>query len=232
MYGDCVAKFRLHPTVSEFPEATSFLVLVEFSGKFKCSWSSYVSTSFLALASRTASFCHPWELDAASRLYSFASSFLAFDQSYRQGALSIPGLFDATGFCTVEELVETVKARFIVGFGFATILSSLSCSCILFAIVLVQLVKLKFWAQQRELKWLMLDRKRRLFHSSRVKFHFVNMSANWCSVSTYLIGILGSKLILSNNQSRATLWVCDTCLTVGLLPLIIILITASLSSKM
>ena len=43
--------------------------------------------------------------------------------------------------------------------------------------------------------------------------------------------ITGSKLILPNNQSRATLWVRETCLRVGLGPLIIILITASLSSK-
>ena len=42
---------------------------------------------------------------------------------------------------------------------------------------------------------------------------------------------LGSKSIPPNNQSRATLWVLDTCLTVGLRPLIIILMTASLSSK-
>ena len=33
------------------------------------------------------------------------------------------------------------------------------------------------------------------------------------------------------NQSRATVWVLETCLIVGLLPLKIILITASLSSK-
>ena len=58
------------------------------------------------------------------------------------------------------------------------------------------------------------------------------MSANWFLVSTYLIWILGSKLILSKNQSSATRWVLDTCLIVGLLPLMIILITASLSSKM
>ena len=51
----------------------------------------------------------------------------------------------ATGLYIVEELVETVKARFIViGFDFATILSSPSCSCILFVIVSVQLVKVKF----------------------------------------------------------------------------------------
>ena len=39
------------------------------------------------------------------------------------------------------------------------------------------------------------------------------------------------KLIMSNNQSRATLRNLDTCLIVGLLPLMIILITASLSSN-
>ena len=43
-------------------------------------------------------------------------------------------------------------------------------------------------------------------------------------VSTFLIWIFWSKskLILSNNQSRATLWVLDTCLVVGLLPSLII----------
>ena len=39
------------------------------------------------------------------------------------------------------------------------------------------------------------------------------------------------ELILSNNQSKATLWVLNTCLSVGLQPFIIILITASLSFK-
>ena len=58
----------------------------------------------------------------------------------------------------------------------------------------------------------------------------VRMSASWFLVSTYLILILDSNLILSNNQSRATLWVLSTCLIVG--PFMIILITASLSSKM
>ena len=37
--------------------------------------------------------------------------------------------------------------------------------------------------------------------------------------------------INSIEQPRATLWVLETCLIVGLLPLIIILITASLSSN-
>ena len=59
----------------------------------------------------------------------------------------------------------------------------------------------------------------------------VKMSASWFLVSMYLIWILESRLIRSNNQSRATLWVLETCPIVGLLPLMIILITASLSSN-
>ena len=77
----------------------------------------------------------------------------------------------------------------------------------------------------------MLNKHKRWFHSSRVEFPLVSMSASWFLVSMYLIWILGSKLIRSNNQSRATLWVLETCLIVGLLPFVIILITASLFSN-
>ena len=74
----------------------------------------------------------------------------------------------------------------------------------------------------------MLNKHNKWFHSWRVKFPFVSLSASWFLVSMYLIWILGSKLILSNNQSRATQWVLETCL----LPfMMIILITASLSSN-
>ena len=45
-----------------------------------------------------------------------------------------------------------------------------------------ELIKLRFLAQQRELKWLMLNKQRRLFHSSRVKCLLVRMSAIWCLV--------------------------------------------------
>ena len=69
------------------------------------------------------------------------------------------------------------------------------------------------------------------FHSPRVKFPLINICASWCLVSMQRIWIFGSRLILSNSQSRATLWVLETCLIVGLRPLIIILMTASLSSK-
>ncbi len=50
----------------------------------------------------------------------------------------------------------------------------------------------------------------------------------WCRCFWF---VLESRLIRSNNQSRATLWVLDTCLIVGLDPSIIRLITASLSSN-
>ena len=46
------------------------------------------------------------------------------------------------------------------------------------------------------------------------------MSASWFLELTYLIWILGSILIPSNNQSKATLWIEDTRLLVGLRPLI------------
>ena len=79
---------------------------------------------------------------------------------------------------------------------------------------------------------MIFNKHRRWFHSSLEKLPLVRMSASWFLVSTYLIWILGSKLILSNYHPRATLWVLDTCLTEGLRPWIVILITASLSSKM
>ena len=87
----------------------------------------------------------------------------------------------------------------------AVTLSSPASSCVLFDIASRLLM---------ELKWLMLNKHKRWFHSSRVKFPLVSMSASWLLVSMYLIWILGAKLILSNNQSRATLWVLETCLIV------------------
>ena len=125
-----------------------------------------------------------WELDAASDL-----EFLLILLSGFPVAMSIPGLLDAIGLFAFEELVGTCEDKFIaVDFDFATRLySSLFCSCIVFGIVLGQRIKLELLAQQVELKWLMLNEWRRLFHSSRVKLPLVNMSASWCLVSMYRI---------------------------------------------
>ena len=78
------------------------------------------------------------------------------------------------------------------------------------------------WLQENIEKLIMLNKQRWWFHSSHEKILLVRKSASWFWVSTHLIWILGSTLILSNNQSRATLWVLDTCLVVGLRPLIIV----------
>ena len=121
-----------------------------------------------------------------------------------------------------RSLTRHLDTKFVIGFDFAVTLSSPASSRVLFDIAVTLLM---------ELKLLMLNKQKRWFHSSHVKFPFVSMSASWFLVSMYLIWILGSRLIPSNNQSRATLRVLETCLIVGLLPFVIILITASLSSN-
>ena len=89
--------------------------------------------------------------------------------------------------------------------------------------------KLKLLRENKEMS-IMLNNWRRCLYSSRVHVSLIRMSASWLQVSTYLTWIMGSRLILSNSQSRDTLWVRETCLISGLLPLTIILISASLSS--
>ena len=71
----------------------------------------------------------------------------------------------------------------------------------------------------------------RCVHLSQVKEPLVSMSANCWEVFTYLMWILGSRFILSNNQSRFTRWVREICLKDGLRPFMIILITTSYYSK-
>ena len=164
----------------EFPElldatgfpVTSFSWLLRGSDKENShdSWPLSVAAGFPATSTinppRYASFSLPW---GTRRCVGFWISSCRRAR-FPCRCFECPGLFDAIGRFTDEELVETVAVRFIaVGFDFATILFSSFCSCTLFAIVLEQLVKLKFWAQQRKLKWLMLNKWRRLLHSSRVK---------------------------------------------------------------
>ena len=88
------------------------------------------------------------------------------------------------------------------------------------------------WLQEKIEKFMMLNKHKKMIPFITCKVPLVNTSASWFLVSMYLIWILGSKLIRSKHQSRATLWVLETCHIVGLHPLMIILITASLSSKM
>ena len=166
-----------------------------FFCRFSDFWSWPVATGF-PCADEKLSISLP-SLSAASGLefWFVLASGLPDNPTCRLEALSIPGLLDAIGLFTNDELVATELVRFItVGLDFAQILFSSFCSCILFAILSVmQLSKLRFLAQQRELKGPRLNKWRRLFHSSRVKCPFVNVFAIWCLVSMYLIWILGSK---------------------------------------
>ena len=59
---------------------------------------------------------------------------------------------------------------------------------------------------------------------------FVKISAICDLVGMYLIEIPGPSLKTSNNQSKSILCVRETCLSCGLLPLIVIFRTGSLSS--
>ena len=108
--------------------------------------------------------------------------------------ISSPGLLKLK---TIREMAS-LATRFIIGGDFAVTRSSPKSCWDCFAIVS---------EQTAELKWLILNKHNRWFHSSRVKLPLVRMSASWFLVSMYLIWILGSRLIRSINQSRATLWV-------------------------
>ena len=92
----------------------------------------------------------------------------------RQGALNILGQFDTLELRAVEELATVVETMFDVGLDFAIIVSSPVSSGVFFRHIL---------------KLLMLNKRRRWFHSSRVTLPFISMSASSFLVSAYLIWI-------------------------------------------
>ena len=143
------------------------------------SWCDGFPRCFAINPPRYASLSRTWDVDAASNEFGLTLTLLSgFPE-----AIGITGLLDAIGLDAVEELVAMEEDRFIAaGRDLDTTRSSSSCSCIFFAIV-KQLLKLKFLVQQVELKWLVLNKGRRSFHSSRAKFPLVKMSASWCLVS-------------------------------------------------
>ena len=128
--------------------------------------------------------------------------------------------------------LRVIDLRFRASLDFAPTRSSSppcfrSCNC-LFDMARGSLIWLK-WLQENVELFIMLNKQRRWLHSSRVKLPSVILSASWV-FSIYIVDLdfRGFKLILSNSQSCATLLVRDSCLLVGVLPFIIIMITASL----
>ena len=106
--------------------------------------------------------------------------------------------FDFHNFSSPDLLKSRMirwTAKLIIGFDFAVTLSSPESCCTLFAIASEQTV---------ELIWLMLNKHKRWFHSSRVKFPLVTMSASWFLVSMYLIWIFGVQIdsIETTNQQQ------------------------------
>ena len=107
-----------------------------------------------------------------------------------------PGLSDAVEGSTTRVLSLHRETKFIIDFDFAVTLSSPESFCFLFDITSEQLV---------ELKWLMLNK-----HKKMIPFITCEISLGQY-VCELVFGVnvfdLGSKLIRSNNQSRATQWV-------------------------
>ena len=207
---------RVHINIDDQLVRYKFLLLVfDISPDFR-TWEDHLSSLF-----------HAEEFDELASITGFpvpvCCTFNELRTTFWLPDLVLPGFSDAFEASTVWSLTQHLDTKFVIGFDFGVTLSSPASSCVLFDIALTLLM---------ELKWLMLNKHKRWFHSSRVKFPLVSMSSSWFLVSMYLIWTLGTKLIPSNIQSRTTLWVLETCLIMGLLPFMMILTTASLSSKM
>ena len=162
-----------------------------------------------------------WRVTCATANNGYHRSII-FLSLYTQRTLTFINYLPRAFWCRRWQSWGSPCNRPIIGLDFAVTLSSPEPFCVIFDITSEQSV---------ELKWLMSNKHNKWLHSSRVKFPLVSMSSSWFLVSMYLIWILVSKLIRSNNQSSATLWILETCLVVGLLPFTIIMITASLSSN-
>ena len=130
----------------------------------------------------------------------------------------IAGLFD-TPESSIGDRFAFFDTKLIIGFDFAPLLLLLQVFLLVASSTWSWICQL-IWhgCRKKTEKLITLNKHKRWFHSSRVKLPSVNKSASWFLVSTYLIWILESQLILSNDQSSATLCVRDTCLIVGLLP--------------
>ena len=201
--------------------------LVVFNDELLCSSlranNGFSVLSWFSPSSKMKCLCSLFLLLRETRLKRVCSSLRA-NNGFHRSIIHQFINFSSPRFSDAEDdRVEGALAiKLIIGLDFAVTLSSPESCCVLFDITSEQSV---------ELKWLTLNKHKRWFHSSRAEFPLVSMSASFFLVSRNLIWIFGSNLIRSNNQSRATLWVLETCLIVGLPPFKTLLITASLSSN-
>ena len=117
---------------------------LHLKGKFRCSWSSSVATSLLVLFIQPCIFLPSLRTRRCVSIVLFCFRSPCTSQIFSTRCLEHPRAFRRNRILHSHRTCRDNEGRFIVGFDFATILSSPSCSYILFAIVLVQLVKLKF----------------------------------------------------------------------------------------
>ena len=153
----------------------------------------------------------------------YQTSQLAHSEDFDFLVWVFTGLSDAVDDRADGGLSMLRAIKLISGLHFALTLSSPDSFCVLFDIASRLLM---------ELKWLMSNKHKRWFHSPRVKFPLVSMSASWFLVSMYLIWFFWVQIdsieqpIKSNSVGsgkHVSLWDSFT--------LIVILITASLSSN-
>ena len=116
------------------------------------------------------------------------------NDKFTRTCFSILHLVDSSSLC---DLWEPLHGFSIPNFSLGSIWQQLflhHSSCVLFDIA---------WEQLGGLKRLMLNRHRRWFHSSRVKFPLFRMYACWVLVSTHMIWILGpSWFCRTTNQAQ------------------------------
>ena len=111
-----------------------------------------------------------------------------------------PGFSDAVEASTFGSLTRYRDTKFIIGFDFVVTLSAPASSCVLFQdrFALVDGAEMADVEQTQKM------------------IPFTTCEISLCQyVCELVLGVnvfdLGSKLIQSNNQSRATLWVLETC---------------------
>ena len=129
-----------------------------------------------------------------------------------------------TRYPKLREEISSLRYSGSTRHGFAFAVGEPSFEVVFWPLFNMALCFLTWSSERKSLKWLQeyiekfikLNKQRRWFHSSLEKLPLLIMSESWFSVTTFLIWILDSILILWNNKLRATLWVLDTFLIVGL----------------
>ena len=107
----------------------------------------------------------------------YRTSQLAHSEDFWISCLVFTRLSDAVDDRADGALSLFRAIKLIIGLDFAVTLSSPDSFCVLFDITS---------EHSAELKWLMLDKHKRWFHSSRLKFSLVSMYANWFLVWIYI----------------------------------------------